>query len=540
MMSEEHVNLSGSLRAAKPDARRLRDADPNARVEVTLDLRHPALPDPSRVSGRRMTYQELASNFSASRADADTVARVLSRYGIRVEQEQLDTWSIRVSGTVAQMEAAFQPRLGIYYNAEQGEFRGRESTLRIPAELDGIVKAVLGFDQRRVARRAAARKATPAPLPPLAPADIEARYQFPAGDGSGQNIAIAEFGGGYFASDVAAYCGKYGRPTPTVNAIAVNAPALTLAQIEALPPQQQQVALDESGEVMMDVELVAGLCPRATINVYFATFDQQGWTALLNRVIQSNPTPVTLSVSWGSAEDGPDWAAGAIAAIDGRMQALAAMGITVCVASGDDGSGDGMTDGRAHVDFPSVSTNVLAVGGTMLTGTAQTPVEQAWWQSPGRRTPRGTGATGGGVSVMFARPTYQSVQIKSVNTGAIDGRIVPDIAAIAGPPMYDLILMGEDQPNGGTSASTPLWAALIARTNALLPASKQQRFLTPMLYQPGPGGTVGQTVCTDITQGQNASHPQPGIGYSAGLGYDAVSGWGVPNGAKLLDALSSI
>jgi kumamolisin len=95
--------------------------------------------------------------------------------------------------------------------------------------------------------------------------------------------------------------------------------------------------------------------------------------------------------------------------------------------------------------------------------------------------------------------------------------------------------------NGGTSASAPLWAALIARVNAALPAPKRQRFLTPLLYRPGDGGqTLGQSACRDITSGQNASHPHLGKGYAAGPGFDAASGWGVPNGQRLVAALANV
>ena len=126
--------------------------------------------------------------------------------------------------------------------------------------------------------------------------------------------------------------------------------------------------------------------------------------------------------------------------------------------AGDDGSADEETDGRAHIDFPASSPHALAVGGTMLSGAT----DVVWWESPGERTGSGGGATGGGVSVVFPRPSWQDVQITSINAGSIDGRVIPDIAALAGPPLYDLIFAGQDQPNGGTSASTPLWAALIA------------------------------------------------------------------------------
>jgi kumamolisin len=286
---------------------------------------------------------------------------------------------------------------------------------------------------------------------------------------------------------------------------------------------------------MMDVQIIAGLCPKATIIVYFATFDQKGWIDLLNQVIaDSAAIPVALSISWGLAEDSPDWSEGALNAINDSLTAAAMLGITTCVASGDDGSGDQMTDGQAHIDFPSSSPFVLSVGGTMLTSAAET----AWWQSPGRRTRKGGGATGGGVSVVFNRPAWQNVNVTSINQGSIDGRIIPDVTALAGPPFYDLIFLNKDQPNGGTSASTPLWAALIARINASLPQEKQQRFLTPLLYQSTPQGQpLGASGCCDITTGQNASHPSPNMGYEAGPGYDAVSGWGVPNGKDLLNLL---
>jgi kumamolisin len=164
-------------------------------------------------------------------------------------------------------------------------------------------------------------------------------------------------------------------------------------------------------------------------------------------------------------------------------------------------------------------------------------LDVTWWESPGERTSSGGGATGGGVSTVFPRPSWQDVQITSLNAGAIDGRVIPDIAALAGPPFYDLVFMGQDQPNGGTSAATPLWAALIA----LLAGSAQRpwkpRFLAPLLYGAAAGGgTVGATGCTDVTGGDNTSSTL-GRGYSAGPGFDAVSGWGVPDGSALLDAL---
>jgi kumamolisin len=289
---------------------------------------------------------------------------------------------------------------------------------------------------------------------------------------------------------------------------------------------------------MMDVEIIAGLCPKASISVYFSSFDQRGWVDLLNKVITAKP--VALSCSWGLAEDDPSWSANAVAAIDDRLNAARLLGITTCVSSGDDGSGDQIDDGKAHIDFPSSSPNALGVGGTMLTKSGSTISEVTWWESPGERA-GGGGATGGGVSTVFTRPAWQNVKVKSLNAGSIDGRVAPDIAALSGPPFYDLTFVGKDAPNGGTSASAPLWAALIARINAKLPVAKQQRFLTPLLYQNGGSGQpVGKSSSRDITSGNNASNPDPGIGYKAGPGFDAVTGWGIPDGVKLLNSLATI
>lgn len=553
MASKAHVPLPGSKRGKNADAVRVGDVDPRERIVVTVGIAGPPLPGPGEYVGQTLTPQELAAQFGASQVDADKVAKSLRKFGLKVDEVSLATRSLRVSGTAAAMEAAFKPGMEILRSARQGEYRGRTGSLQIPAELKGIVTGVFGLDQREMARRkaaagprAAAKAAShsshsshAAALAAATPADLEQRYAFPPGDASGQSIAIAEFGGGYFASDMVAYCNKYQRPVPNVTAIAVDAPAYTLQQILALPKQQRTDELGDSVEVMMDVQIVAGLCPKADISVYFSSFDQRGWVDLLNQVIAARP--VALSVSWGLAEDDPSWSANALTAINDRLNVARLLGITTCVAAGDDGSGDQIDDGAGHVDFPSCSPYALGVGGTMLKRSGAKISEVTWWETPGRRTNNGGGATGGGVSTKFPRPSWQTVKVASINKGSLDGRVVPDVAALAGEPLYDLIFTGQDSPNGGTSASTPLWAALIARVNAVLPAAKQQRFLTPLLYQKGSQGqTVGKAVSRDVTAGNNASHPEPGKGYKAGVGFDAVSGWGVPDGGKLLSALAAL
>lgn len=538
MAIRTHVVLPGSKRGKDRTAERIGAIDPKEKIQVTLNLAGPKLPGADEFVGRTLSPQELAQKFGASTDDAERVQKSLRRYGLKVDEISLATRTMRVSGTAESMEAAFKPRMALMHSARQGDYRGREGALMIPNELKGIVTGVFGLDTRRMAKR---KSAVPMMLAhstvaPLTPTDLEARYNFPAGDAAGQKIVIAEFGGGYFASDTAAFCGKFGRPVPSVHAVGMdNTPAYTLQQILALPPQQRSQQLEMSVEVMMDAEIVAGLCPKAEIAVYFSSFDQKGWVDLIDKAIGARP--VALSVSWGLSEDDPGWSQNAITAISDRLNAARLLGITTCVSSGDDGSGDQMRDGKAHVDFPASSPYVLGVGGTMLASSQ----EVAWWESPGRRTGNGGGASGGGVSGIFARPAWQAVNVKSINSTKTKGRVVPDVSALAGEPLYDLIFAGHPMPNGGTSASAPLWASLIARMAAKLPTAKQQRFLTPLLYKNGTNGRpIGAEASRDITKGNNASHPLPGKGYKAGAGYDAVTGWGVPDGAVLLAALGKI
>jgi kumamolisin len=128
------------------------------------------------------------------------------------------------------------------------------------------------------------------------------------------------------------------------------------------------------------------------------------------------------------------------------------------------------------------------------------------------------------------------VQVESLNPGSIDGRVIPDIAALAGPPFYELVLLRHSAPNGGTSASAPLWASLIARVAAAQDPPASPVFMAPLLYQQVDGNeSLGSRVCVDITSGDNTS-PSPGEGYTAGPGFDAVSGWGVPNGSALAES----
>jgi kumamolisin len=541
-VDKTHVIVPGSYRAAAVGAARVGDVDPDRHIELVLDL-VPKAPLPEGHVLPTWSLEQLEAAYATDPAKIKKVKETLSRYGLTVTGESKYTPSLYVEGRAADVERAFRPGLSIYRAAGQGPYIGRrEGPYSVPAELAGIVRGVHGLDGRRVFRRTkriVAARAAAGSIPGLPPAALEKHYNFPSGDGAGQRVAIAEFGGAVFQEDLDTFAKEFGIPSPQV-------------AIKTLGVAQDPTDLDTSGEVNMDVQIVAGLCPAAAITVYFARFTQAGFLRMIDSVIADRP--VTLSVSYGVTEDDRHtWSASALAAINQRLNAARLIGITVCVSTGDDGTGCDMFDGGVHVEFPSTSPNVLAVGGTMIKSAS----EVTWWDTPGTRFEpnvdgqTGGGSTGGGVSDRFSRPAWQTVHVQSLNPASANGRIVPDVAALAGDPGSACLMRFQKsdgtvargwQPGEGTSAATPIWAALIARTNAKLPAAKQQRSLGPLLYQTvSGGGTVGSAACVAVTSGHNnASMPDPGVGYEAGQGFSAVTGWGIPDGMKLLGALSAL
>jgi len=161
MNSGRHVILKGSFQPTENGALRVGDIDPDSQIEITVYLRAPSLPDPDAMLAEPLSREQFESKYGARRADAVKVARVLKAYGLNIEETSLAERCLRVSGSAAAMEAAFEPHLGVYQSAGQYEFLGREGELKIPAELDGIIKGVFGFDQRRISRPLHSRQPSP-------------------------------------------------------------------------------------------------------------------------------------------------------------------------------------------------------------------------------------------------------------------------------------------------------------------------------------------------------------------------------------------
>ena len=452
-----------------------------------------------------MSRAELAERQGASPEDLKVVTDFAEASGLRIVQTDPARRLVQVSGTVAQFSRIFSVELAHYRSSSEG-YRGREGPIHLPAAVADVVEGVFGLDNRRMARRMS-NGGGPVPV---TPPQVAQAYNFPAGaDGSGQAIAILELGGGYNAQDLSAYFGNLGLAVPAVAAISVDGAANSPTGSADGP----------DGEVELDIEVAGAIAPAAKIGVYFAPNTDQGFIdALTTAVHDATLHPSIVSISWGGPEN--SWTAQARNSLNSACQDAATMGVTVFVASGDSGATDGSSDGALEVDFPSSSPYVIGCGGTKLALSGNSISSEVAWN----QLAQDEGASGGGVSEVFALPLFQTgAKVPKAPNGFV-GRGVPDVSADADPASgYEVLVDGAPTVIGGTSAVAPLWAGLLARINQSI--GKPAGYLNPLIY-----AAAAEKTFHDITSGSNG-------GYSATPGWDPCTGLGSPNGAALLVAL---
>jgi kumamolisin len=562
-MKTSRVKLVGSERSPIPNRQPIvgigEKPNPKETISVTVIIRrnapvsnavlHSQIYEPEMYS-----HEEIESNHGATASDIEAVKGFAREYNLRVIEENKLLCYVKLSGAIGDMERAFGVSL-THVQVNEELFRERTGALTIPEELDGIIVGVHGLDNRKQAKphfRFSAGTASS-----YTPAQVASLYNFPPGDGTGQTIAIIELGGGFKQSDLNTYFSELGLPTPKVNAKSVDGASNNPTGDPSGP----------DGEVMLDIEVVGAIVPKATINVYFTPNTDSGFLDAINQAIKDKPT--VISISWGGAED--TYSQMSRNNYDSAFQSAVLLGIPVTVASGDDGSTDRsvydntqkynqgtivrFTDNKVYqclkngtknvtpgnnanwqvitpsplaVDFPGSSPNVLSCGGTSIQGTTSITNETVWNSvgSSGYHF-----APGGGVSTSFTKPSYQSlVNVPSPPTSS-GGRGVPDVGGDADPNTgYKVRVDGKEFPMGGTSAVAPLWAALI--TLIAQSTGKRVPFLNPVLYQ-------NASSLNDVTVGTN----DVGLGgghYNATNGWDPCTGLGSPKGAAILALFSPV
>jgi kumamolisin len=516
--------VAGSERKPLAGAKRTGPAQPDERLEVSVVLRQSATAalqdrierlNKGDTSLAPMTREAFAASHGAAKADIAAVERFAAQHHLTVVSSSAPRRTVVLAGTVANFQDAFGVTLGNYEHAE-GSYRGREGVITLPPELKDIVQAVMGLDNRPQARahfRGLRRAATPAAAPvSYTPTMIASIYGFPEGTGAGQTIGIIELGGGTRAADLKTYFESLGMAPPSLVSVSVDH-GRNHASGGANGPD---------GEVMLDIEVAGAVAPGAKLVAYFSPNTDAGFLdAVTTAIHDTTHKPSVISISWGGPES--SWTAQAITAFDQAFQDAAALGVTVCVAAGDNGSGDGVTDGANHVDFPASSPHVLACGGTSLQASGNAISSETVWNDGANG-----GAGGGGISTAFTTvPTWQSGLSAALTAGgsvALTGRGVPDVAGDADPETgYQVRVDGSNTVIGGTSAVAPLWAGLIARLNAS--RGTPLGFVNPLLYG-------APAAFNDIVSGNNGA-------YAAAKGWDACTGLGSPIGAALAKLLAN-
>lgn len=526
--------ISGSSKEPPPGAYIVGRPNPTRDIRVTVLLRpspHAAMersvtPDKLGAEHPRnrhyLTREAFASSHGADPADIKDVAWFARVNGLRIVGQNIPARTLHLAGSIANFSSAFRVALFIY-NHNGRVYRGRDGPVSVPAALDGVVQGVFGLDNRPAAK--------PHLRPKLAqggawihalgtsysPDEVARLYNFPNGvSGVGQCIGIVELGGGFIGRDLNRYFRRRGIERPEVVSIRVNGG-------RNLPTGDPN---GPDGEVMLDIEVAGAVAPGARIAVYFAPNTDQGFLRAINRAVHDKVNqPSVISISWGGPE--ASWTQQSLKAFDQAFQAASLLGVTVCVASGDDGSTDGVPGRLAHVDFPASSPHVLACGGTRLLSSGGSITSESVWNGGVQN-----GASGGGISDFFPLPSWQhSAGVpESINPGGRRGRGVPDVAGNADETTgYQVRVDGVDTIVGGTSAVAPLWAGLIALMNETL--GSNIGYWNPLLY-----GSIGNGALRDITVGNNDMTGAVGA-YEATHGWDACTGFGSPDGTALIAAL---
>jgi kumamolisin len=510
MADAKKTTLKGSERKPLPGASVVGRTDRNELIEISIVLKPQQKISLEAHAGQALTHDELHSKYGAKAADVERIRKFASDNGLQVltHGDEAARRTVVVAGTAAAMEKAFGVELNDYQH-EDGTYRGRSGSIQIPEDLADVIQGVFGLDDRPQARphfrfRCHTQSfGTRVANTSYSPVDIAKAYRFPSDvDGSGQTIAILELGGGYRPVDITDYFKSIGVKAPKVKSVTVDH-----GKNRPTTPQSAD------GEVMLDIEVAGAVAPGANIVVYFAPNTSRGFQDGLSKAIHDQANkPSAISISWGGPES--TWTDQSMQSLDLAAQDAAALGITITVASGDNGSSDGVTDGNSHVDFPASSPHVLATGGTRLNIAHGKAVSETVWNDGSSG-----GATGGGYSTVFQRPSWQA--------GQQPGRGVPDVSGNADPETgYDVLVDGQQQVVGGTSAVAPLWAGLVALLNQKL--NTRVGYLNPTLY------ALKQTSAfNDITSGNNGE-------YSAGPGWDATTGLGSPIGSGLAQALAAL
>jgi kumamolisin len=426
--------------------------------------------------------------------------------GLTAEKADMNSGQVKLTGKVKDFSRAFNVELDDYKN---GSVVNRElaENLSVPRNLASDVQGIFGVDNRQIKTtsdlqltHSPARQATAGIGDSFLPNELADMYNFPKESmGGGQAVAILEFAGGLDPVANDRYYKDNGLQEPKIQTVKLDG-------VSGTPGTEWF-----DSEVALDSQVIGAVAPEANQQLIFAPYSKQGWVDAITRATfpeNGEKQNSAISISWGDPES--QWSDQEIQNIDMAFKKAALKGISIFVASGDEGAKGRFGQGKYCVQYPASDPWVTATGGTKFDENGK---EVAWKGS------------GGGISTKFDVPDFQKGITLPPDIGGSGkpGRGVPDIAGIADGYRIRVKQRGDEETVGGTSAVAPLYAALMMRVNGAL--GHPVGYLNPFLYQNGNSG-----IFNDITEGNNE-------GYNAGPGWDAVTGWGSIKGDKFLELL---
>jgi Pro-kumamolisin, activation domain/Fibronectin type III domain/IPT/TIG domain len=576
----------------------------SATVSATLAMR---LPNQSAVTAfinatanprssqyhRYLSKGQFATRFGPSRASVAAVESALRADGLKVTGVSANRLLVNFTGSASRVGATFHTSLEHVRLAGGAMGRATTSAVRLPASIAKSVQAVVGLNQLV--------RETDGPSRPVKALDHgkTAGPAAPAVSGGPKACAIAQElqqGGAVTDQQLASSYGV----DPLYAAGDLGA-GQTVDIYELEPDLASDVAVfDEcyfgadhtsqltdtlidggagtgpgSGESALDIDNVSALAPAAKIHVFTGPNNngEIGELDTWNAIAMADDAR-QVSSSWGLCETAEqEGAPGTLQVENEIFEQTAAQGQTIYASAGDDGSDD--CAGHASnpvatnlsVDDPASQPYVTSVGGTTITNATEPPAETVW------NNGNAGGGAGGGISEAWAMPPWETAtavaqtasteacsndpagtgddfHLAGLGTTLPSGtlcREAPDVSALADPQTgYTIVFDGDWFQIGGTSASTPLWAALTAEMNASSQCSSLPQglgFATPLFYQVASSSAANYAAAfSDVTAGNNDNL---GVGsavdWKAGHGYDLASGLGTPrvtdaNGTPGLDA----
>ncbi|HSS18590.1 MAG TPA: S53 family peptidase [Pyrinomonadaceae bacterium] len=476
--------------------------------------------------GEVVPPKELQKAYSPKPADVKKLKDWLKAKGYKITQTSKDNSSIYAEHTVAKIEDTLKVNM-VRVTRDGVTYTSAQNAPSLPKSVGAGVNAIIGLQPFRQAHknsrmfvpstgnRISKAKGAPAGpttnisnAPPYLVAEIMKAYNADGLNVTGKGQTIAILIDTFPAdSDLQKFWTKNNLPTSLSRITKINVKG------GPLPPAE--------GEETLDAEWASGIARDAKIRIYasgslsFVDLDRA-----LDRIIADLPNQPgmrQLSISLGLGET--FMSPGEVAVEHAKFLQLAAAGVNVFVSSGDAGSNPSASghssNGPLQAEYESSDSSVIGVGGTRLTlsGGGTVSSEVAW------------SGSGGGQSIFFDRPIWQT------GTGVPAGnkRLVPDVSSAADPNKGAfLVFQGQTSQIGGTSWSAPMWAGFCALINQARSLANKPflPFLNPLIYP-----LMGTSAFRDIKSGSNGA-------FSAGTGYDRVTGIGVPNVKKLIAALA--